>query len=102
MPASTISGSVAIADETFEYNEVKYGTRGGGNRGIRIRCGTRDQTYRFAPNPHSNPKYNKNQAGFYQDAATAIAGQLTPRNGLFPRYGVTIAVQGEDYTLGPR
>ncbi len=101
VPAATINGAVEIAAETYEYNEVKYGAKGGGNRGIRIRCGTRDQTYKLAPNPHGNAKYNKNQAGFYTAAATAIVGTMS-RNGLFPRYGIKISVFDEEYTLGPR
>lgn len=86
---------------TYEYNEVKYGTKGGGNRGIYVRCGTRDQEYKFQPNPHASRQYNKNQSKFYVEAAKAVAGKLTA-NGLLPRYGAVITVMGEDYTLAPR
>lgn len=101
MPNSTVSGSVDVAGETYNYNEVKYGNRGGGNRGIRVYCGSRDQTYKFRPNPHDSREYNRKQAAFYEQATEAIVGIMT-RNSLFPRYGKKVTVMGVEYTLEPR
>jgi len=91
-----IKGEFTEDNVTFKYGEVSYGT----NRGIRISAGTRVQDYRFSPNPHDDPWYNKNQAKFYLQAAHAIAKlYLESGNQLFPRYGATIDVENVVYAL---
>ncbi|MFJ5339085.1 hypothetical protein ACIPSD_08195 [Pectobacterium sp. CHL-2024] len=83
----------------FNYAEQKYGT----NRGIRIMAGTRDQTYKFSPNPHNDPWYNKNQEKFYQTAAEALADSyLASQQRIFPRYGFKSIINKIEYTYGER
>ncbi|OQO71050.1 hypothetical protein BH747_03350 [Enterococcus villorum] len=57
--------------------------------------------YKFSPNPHNDPWYNKNQTKFYNQAAEAIASignsqTWIPKNWLFM---INITVHGIDYTL---
>ncbi|HBY59329.1 MAG TPA: hypothetical protein DEH78_05875 [Solibacterales bacterium] len=91
MGNQTIKGKVTVGKTTFEYNEVKYGSAGGGNRGLKIwRQGVADDTheYKFSPNPHDSKKYNKKQDSFYLEAATQIATLVNA--GAYPAFNTTL------------
>jgi len=64
-----------------KYMEVRYGNKGGGNRGIRIKLcpvlGKGTSNYKFSPNPHTaQGNYNKNQEELYLNAALKIVNHL--------------------------
>ncbi len=89
----TIKDKVEIKGVTFEYNEVKYGSSGTGQRGIKIwRKGVAKDvnSYKFSPNPHDNSKkYPKLAKEFYKAAATAIGNFVTDKanNNKYPAPG---------------
>lgn len=110
MPKAGITGDVTVTSpgpdgkpvtNSFHYQEESWSQ----NRGITIKLNgsTRpSQTYKFDPNPHNDPWYNKNQAKFYNQAAQQI-GQYFNKRGSFPRYGTeSITVNGIDYKLNSR
>ncbi|NUM37075.1 MAG: hypothetical protein HUU50_21240 [Candidatus Brocadiae bacterium] len=80
----TIKDKVEVKGVTFEYSEVKYGSSGAGQRGIKIwRKGVAkdDNSYKFSPNPHDNKKkYPKHAEAFYKAAATAIGTFVTNKD----------------------
>jgi hypothetical protein len=64
-----------------KYMEVRYGNKGGGNRGVRITLcpvlGKGTFNYKFSPNPHTaQGNYNKNQEELYLNAALKIVNHL--------------------------
>jgi hypothetical protein len=88
----------------FNYREESWSL----NRGITITTKGEDnldrppQTYKFDPNPHNDPWYNKNQPKFYKEAATQI-GQYFNKKGSFPRYGTaSVTINGIPYKLNQR
>lgn len=81
----------------FTYVEKKYG-KGAGNRGIRIMSDTRDQSYKFSPNPHSDRWYNKNQQQFYRIAAESLSDYYLSKE-KFPRYGFKAKINNIEYKL---
>lgn len=100
-----VTGTVSSGGVKYKYAEVAFGT----NRGIRVSAETGARgsvTYKFTPNPHNADSkwYNKNQAAFYQQAATAIVALTTVAGGnaTFPAYGTQIEVHGVDYALSDR
>ena len=102
--AANISGSLPNYKDsgiTFNYVEQKSGGSGPGARGIRIYiAGGRDQSYKFSPNPHDDPWYNKNQAKFYRQAAEALADAYLAKkpNPAFPRYDFKSMINGIEYS----
>ncbi|MFJ5318192.1 hypothetical protein [Pectobacterium versatile] len=97
--AADVKGKFNKDGVEFTYAEQKYGT----NRGIRIMAVTRDQTYKFTPNPHDDPWYNKNQEKFYRTAAEALADSyLASQQKIFPRYGFKSIINKIEYTYGER
>jgi hypothetical protein len=86
---------IQVGAGEFCYVEVRTGTRC-----IKIWTSPKPpQCYKFDPDPHNDRDYNKNQAKFYRDAATAIA-QIYNDNGSFPRYGkASITVNATTYRL---
>ncbi|UKE82891.1 hypothetical protein PJ912_17485 [Pectobacterium colocasium] len=100
--AVDVKGKFTKGGVDFTYAEQKYGS-GAGNRGIRIMAATRDQTYKFSPNPHDDPWYNKNQEKFYRTAAEALADSyLASPQKIFPRYGFKSTINKIEYTYGER
>ncbi|AUH01005.1 hypothetical protein PCO86_12730 [Pectobacteriaceae bacterium CE70] len=101
--AANVSGTLTNykgSGTNFTYVEQKYGGAGAGPRGIRIMSGTRDQTYKFSPNPHDDRWYNKNQTAFYKQAAEALADAYLAKttNPMFPRYGFKSTIGNVEYT----
>ncbi|AFL89207.1 hypothetical protein Terro_2975 [Terriglobus roseus DSM 18391] len=86
---------IQVGANEFRYAEVRTGTRC-----IKIwTTGKTAQCYKFNPDPHLDGAYNKDQAGFYRDAAVAIASIFNSK-GSFPRFGkATIEVYGKVYLL---
>jgi len=95
-----VQGTVTSGAVTYKYMEVATGTA----RGISMTAqkgATGTITYKFQPNPHDDKWYNNNQAKFYLQAATAIAGATTIAGGVatFPAFDSEITVHKIDYTL---
>ncbi|MCE2576694.1 hypothetical protein [Komagataeibacter sp. FNDCR2] len=85
----------------FEYHEISFGS-GGGNRGIYIQAGKDiSQKYQFSPNPHRNPKYNKYQERFYNEAAKFLAQEfINQEQSKFPEPGlIEETLLGVEYTF---
>ncbi|QSJ18880.1 hypothetical protein JYQ62_09070 [Nostoc sp. UHCC 0702] len=110
IPKSAIEGNITVTSpgssgqavtNSFYYQEESWSK----NRGITIKLNnsTRpSQTYKFDPNPHNDPWYNKNQPKFYRDAAQQI-GEYFNRRGSFPRYGqASVTINGINYKLNQR
>ncbi|MBT2511709.1 hypothetical protein J7I98_39230 [Streptomyces sp. ISL-98] len=58
--------------------------------------------YRFEPDPHVEPKYNKDQEEFYRIAATELAGYVAGHNRLpEPTDGFTVVFGNTTFTLTP-
>jgi hypothetical protein len=88
----------------FNYREESWSL----NRGITITTKGEDnldrppQTYKFNPNPHDDPWYNKNQKKFYEEAANQI-GQYFNKKGSFPRYDTElVTIHNISYKLNRR
>jgi len=113
-----VSGSHKVGTFEFKYQEQQLSKGGAGSRGIQIGVsGSKKgvQKYKFDPNPHDNPKYNKAQSKFYEEAAKALAdywvkAQATAAKdskdpsvaaeGKFPRYGTfKLTALGTTYKL---
>jgi len=93
-------GKITIDGTVFEYSESQIGN--GRSRGIKISLeGTQNSSseYKFNPNPHLNPWYNKNQPEFYHEAATRIPETWKKNNGIFPWYGYKITINNTEYKL---
>lgn len=76
-----LRGTVTISGVTYAWGEAR-----GGARQISIhRSGVSSDNnqYRFDPEPHQSKKYNKDQASFYETAATAL-GNAVQTNGNWP------------------
>ena len=105
---AVVSGSIKVKKKDFEEVEFKYQEQqlskgGAGSRGIQIGVsGSKRgvQKYKFDPNPHDNPKYNKGQEKFYKEVAQALVdlwitaqeaeakrAKSKEVEGKFPRYG---------------
>jgi hypothetical protein len=97
-------GDIKHANVDFHFAEATIG--GGKTRGITIKASKSPkpaQTYKFEPNPHDDPWYNKNQGKFYAEAATELAKLYVASskdNPSFPRYDAKkIKVNKIEYKL---
>lgn len=90
-----ISGSVTINGQNYKWIETSWGK----NRGMTFNPG--QHVYQFAPNPHDDPWYNKNQQKFYNQAAAAIKtiGDKEKWTSTSWPSKINITVHGVDYTL---
>jgi len=91
MGASTIKGKVGIEYKkekyVFEYIETKSSNKGAGPRGIKIWLSGEKGTveYDIEPNPHDEPKYNKNATPLYEGLATQLASAYLKAENKWPR-----------------
>jgi hypothetical protein len=99
-----IKGSVKNGKCQLNYGEASFGTNRGLAAAIEGQAGS-NVTFMIKPNPHNEDSkyYNKNQADFYKQAATALVKKITEKNGKweYPA-SVKIDVNGHDYSLEPR
>lgn len=88
---------INVGGQVYEYGELSIGK----NRGITFhRKGIRNDQheYKFNPNPHDDPWYNKSQGKFYAEAASQIAN-IVSATGNYPAFGAQTTVHGIAYTL---
>jgi len=97
-------GDIIQGGVEFHFLEAAMGN--GRNRGITIKAKKSlkpAQTYRFDPNPHDDPWYNKNQGKFYHAVAIELAKLYVASNAAnpsFPRYdSAKVKINGMDYSL---
>lgn len=90
-----IAGTMNINGKTYKWMEASYNN----NRGFKINPGNMD--YKFSPNPHDDPWYNKNQIKFYNKAADQIASQGNSGKWVIGNWPSTIKVTVNkiDYVL---
>ena len=101
--AATVAGSFKLGNVIVAYVELKWCK----SRGIRVYCkGAFDSRFKLNPNPHKCKKYNKRQAEFYEELATAIVGDTPLSEGAAAStlltVGSTVEVFGVTYTLDSR
>ncbi|MCI8404679.1 MAG: hypothetical protein HFE49_07225 [Clostridia bacterium] len=65
---SIIQGTVRINNVNYRWREASFG---GLNRGLEFNPG--NHRYKFRPNPHDDPYYNKHQVTWYESMASQIA-----------------------------
>ncbi len=112
-----VSGTIKKSENgrpevVFKYQEQQLAKGGAGPRGIQIGVnGSKKgvQKYKFDPNPHENPKYNKGQSKFYKAAAEHLAKlwldarkkeKAPDAEGKFPRFGkAKVKLLGITYTF---
>lgn len=86
-----------INDTKFKWAETSFSGLG---RGISMhRVGVKDDqhVYKFQPDPHDDPFYNKNQGKWYDEMARAIAG-ATLANG-WPGNDFPVTIREVEYRL---
>lgn len=95
---TTIQGSVTINGRSYRWMEIPLGT----NRGMAFNPG--NHRYKFNPNPHRDPYYNKHQIEWYSEMANAfrrIGNTERWTADSWPHTVNGLVVNGKSYTAEP-
>jgi hypothetical protein len=85
-----IKGVVNVGGVAFTYGETSANKR----RAIAISTPTGGSVeYWFKPNPHDDPKYNKNQPRFYEEMAVVIGEYFTNNQQQWPPFGTEVNIK---------